>query len=244
MLDDKKIGSELTSEQVDQVLEAQSKKLPRKGKKAEALNVKIPALRLAEATLTIIGDTEICTNQFPEKSIRQILNTHMQIPNPPKEKKVPENDFIGSLYVIDGKTPKIVKKGERTYATGATFGVPANALKLASVGACRQDLGIPMTKARGTFHVVGYYLPILDAKTGKPAIPYMRQDVVRLPNGSPDIRFRGSFENWKMEVPVRYNTGVISLDEIANLLNTAGFAVGLGEWRPEKGGSFGMFRVA
>jgi hypothetical protein len=245
MLDGKsKTGSELTNEQVDQVLEVQSKGKGKKAGKTVEERVTIPSLKIGQATLTIVGETELCTNRFPEKSIQQILDTHMKKPKQGREAKVPENDFLGSLYVIDGKEPKLQKKGERTYAVGATFGIPGNALKLASVAACRQDLGIPMTKARGTFHVVGYYLPILDAKTGKPAVPYMRQDVVRLPNGAPDIRFRGSFENWKIEVPVEFNTRVITLEEIANLLNTAGFSVGLSEWRPEKGGSFGRFRVA
>ena len=37
---------------------------------------------------------------------------------------------------------------------------------------------------------------------------------------------------------VRYNQGVLSESQILNLLNTAGFAVGVGEWRPEKDGAY------
>ncbi len=40
------------------------------------------------------------------------------------------------------------------------------------------------------------------------------------------------------------NSGAISAEQIANLLNTAGFGVGIGEWRPEKNGSYGRFHVA
>jgi hypothetical protein len=29
-----------------------------------------------------------------------------------------------------------------------------------------------------------------------------------------------------------------------NLFNTAGFAIGVGEWRPQRDGSYGMFHIA
>lgn len=43
---------------------------------------------------------------------------------------------------------------------------------------------------------------------------------------------------------IRYNKDIITPSMIVNMLNLAGFAVGLCEWRVEKSGSFGMFEVA
>jgi hypothetical protein len=44
-------------------------------------------------------------------------------------------------------------------------------------------------------------------------------------------------------VTVRYNRNVLSAEQIVSLFNTAGFAIGIGEWRPQKNGGFGMFHV-
>lgn len=62
--------------------------------------------------------------------------------------------------------------------------------------------------------------------------------------GTADIRYRAEFPDWKARVLVRYNANVLSEAQILNLLNVAGFAVGVGEWRPEKDGQYGMFHVA
>jgi hypothetical protein len=42
---------------------------------------------------------------------------------------------------------------------------------------------------------------------------------------------------------VRHNPNVLSVEQIINLFNVAGFAIGVGEWRPQKDGSNGMFHV-
>ena len=42
-----------------------------------------------------------------------------------------------------------------------------------------------------------------------------------------------------------YNAnGMYSLEQIVNIINAGGYACGIGEWRPERDGQYGMFHVA
>ena len=68
--------------------------------------------------------------------------------------------------------------------------------------------------------------------------------MVKIAMGTADIRYRGEFKEWKASFILRYNANVIGPEQILNLFNTAGFAIGVGEWRPQRDGSFGMFHVA
>ncbi len=53
------------------------------------------------------------------------------------------------------------------------------------------------------------------------------------------------FTNWYMDLEVAYNTnGLLSIEQIINMINLGGFVCGIGEWRPEKDGMYGMFHVA
>jgi hypothetical protein len=74
--------------------------------------------------------------------------------------------------------------------------------------------------------------------------PELREDMVRVGMGTADIRYRAQFWPWWVEVFVRYNNNVLSEAQISNLFNTAGFGVGVGEWRSEKDGQHGSFHVA
>jgi hypothetical protein len=68
--------------------------------------------------------------------------------------------------------------------------------------------------------------------------------MVRVGMGTADIRYRGEFYPWFVRLNVRYNTNALSEAQILNLFNTAGFGVGIGEWRTERDGNFGSFRCA
>ena len=74
--------------------------------------------------------------------------------------------------------------------------------------------------------------------------PYMREDMVRIGQGSADIRWRPGFRNWSCEFMIDYNASVITIEQLINLVEIAGYSVGLCEWRPEKNGPYGRFRVA
>lgn len=71
----------------------------------------------------------------------------------------------------------------------------------------------------------------------------MREDMVRIAMGTADVRHRAEFLEWEVTVPVTYNASIISLEQLVNLFNIAGFGVGVGEWRPERNGINGTWLV-
>jgi len=139
-----------------------------------------------------------------------------------KENKDPDKEMEGAMYrTADGRP-----------------GIPAISFKNAAVTACT-SLGKAITKvaARQAFHVLGDILPIEGQH-------YCREDMVRVGMGTADIRYRPCWNEWAVEIDVRFNARVISAEQVVNLFNVAGFAVGVCEWRPECSGQMGCFKVA
>ena len=143
-------------------------------------------------------------------------------------------DFCDSLYWLTEKPENPTMEDVQK----ARFGFPTVAFKSAAVDAGYQS-GIlaKKTTARGAFHIVGEMAEI-------EGTPEMREDMVRIGMGTADIRYRGEFKKWSTTLTIRYNKNAISDEQIINLINVGGFACGVGEWRPGKDGSYGMFHVA
>ncbi len=198
-------------------------------KKKAAINkkvtVELPEFAQETAIFKIQGLTPLIVNKFSEKAKQQMLDKQMKKATKTKEAKNPKEQYEGSLY---------------KFAKGKKTGFPAVGFKAAMVRAGKQ-LGLNMTDTRGKFHVMAQDGDLVEIKG-----PHrMREDMVRLATGVADIRFRGEYPKWEADITVLFNPNVISKDELANLLRTAGFSCGIGEWRPEKSnsGSFGLFEL-
>jgi len=185
----------------------------------EAIAVEVPQIDVRQMEITLIGDSPLIVHRWSEKAKKEMLDKQMKKAKTAKDAKDPEQDYQDSLYKLDG----------------GGFGFPCVAFKAAAVGACR-FADMKMTEARGAFHVVGEFAVIDGA-------PSMREDMVRVGMGTADIRYRGEFKQWKTTLTISYNAAAFSPAQIINLFNIAGFGVGVGEWRPEKDGSYGRFHV-
>jgi hypothetical protein len=183
--------------------------------------ITIQAIKIARLLVQIEGDTPLICHRWSEKAKRQMLDKQMKKATPKKEAKDPVEDFRSSLY---------------PHPEGG-YGFPSVAFKMAMTGACRYVEGVPMTVARGAFFVEGEMVKI----QGEPT---MREDMVRVGMGTADIRYRGEFREWRAELLISYNASVLTDEQVVNLLNIAGFAVGVGEYRPERDGPYGRFHVA
>lgn len=138
--------------------------------------------------------------------------------------------YQDALYPLDGKPGK--------------YGFPAGAFKAAAIEACRWK-GIEMTRARGFFQVLGDRVVELKYERLE-----KRVDALPLPTGNhaPHIVVRGEFTHWSCDLTITHNADVIDAESIINLLNWAGFHVGVGSHRPfvkggGNGGHHGMFTV-
>jgi len=76
-------------------------------------------------------------------------------------------------------------------------------------------------------------------------IPRMGMDMVRSSDmaKTPDVRTRPYFPEWACEIEVQYVSSLIREGQVANLMAAAGSIIGIGDWRPQKGGAFGKFVV-
>lgn len=196
-------------------------------KEVVTTTITLPELDFREVTFKIVGMAPLIVNRFSEKAKQMMLDKQTKKATKGREAKNPKEQFQQSIYYFEN---------------GKDSGFPAVGFKAAMTRAGKL-LGLPMTDTRGKFHVKAD-----EESTGLIKIkgkPEMRDDMVRLATGVADIRFRACYMNWTAEITILYNATFISQDQLANLLNTAGFSCGIGEWRPEKSnsGSFGLFKV-
>lgn len=215
-----------------------------RGKKGSIKEIDASSLMVEPAIMevTLEGITPLLVHNFGAKAIKQILDKQIGAAKVARPKKDPFSDFRESLYIINEKrVPKTkLTTGQFWPFVADTFGFPASGFKKAMVTACSFVEAIPKTRVRGLVHIHGDLLPIKYKRL------VMRQDTVRIGNfGSKtaDIRFRGEFHDWSIKLRISYNKNAITPQQIAMLINNAGFSVGVGEWRPEKDGSHGTFAI-
>lgn len=195
--------------------------------------ISIPRIDTQALELTIVGVTPLICHRWSEKAKKQMLDKQMKKAKTAKEAKDPEHDFLDSLYWLSDRPAKPTAKDIKA----ATFGFPSIAFKAAAVTAAGDVDGAKKTETRRRFHIDEEFVVIQ-------GVPEMRSDMCRVGMGTADIRFRGEFKRWRASFRVSYNASAISAEQIVNLFNLAGFGVGIGEWRPEKDGNYGRFRVA
>lgn len=207
----------------------------------ESVAIEIPQLKLETAVIHVKGDTPLIVHKWSEKAKKEIRDKQMKKATTKKEAKDPVADFIDTLYWLDGEPEeKTTEAFEKAMENGARFGFPATGFKqCAIIGAYRLGADIKTTVAKAAIIIPCEYIEI----KGKAVT--MREDMVKVGGISKvaDIRYRAQIEDWVADIPVRYASNVMSLEQVINLFNLGGFACGVGEWRNEKNGVFGSFHV-
>jgi hypothetical protein len=171
--------------------------------------------------LRLTAETPILVQRWTSKAVRKMLGAMVGMPVP-KEPKDLTSDYEESWYRNEDGKPVI----------------PCRVIKAAIVEGAIATGGV-VTKAdlkRG-LRVLGYTTPLLNAEKS------MDIKIVRNSTGGPDVRARASFEaGCYMDVVLEFGLP-LTPDMVISAVDAAGCCIGLCEWRPERGGDLGTFKV-
>ena len=206
--------------------------------------VAIKPIEMNVVEITIKGDTPLIMHAWSEKAKRMMLEAQTgKAKGKKKELRNPVEDFINSMYwLTEAPTEYTEEAFEKAIENGARFGFPVTAFKQAAISAAyrmkwvKDKMGL-----RGAFFIDSDCDDMIEIKSDT---PIMREDTVKIGMGTADLRYRGEFRNWSAKFRVKYNiNGEFSLENILNIINAGGQVCGVGEWRPERDGQFGMYHV-
>jgi len=186
----------------------------------------IEPVALETLRIPIVGESPLIMHKFSEKAKRQMLDTQ-QGRKKVKEIRDPQADYESAFY-----------------RTKDGYGFPAVAFKACTVSAARfYGKDVSMASLRQLLYFRGSI-----AEAGGQAIveiegtPHMREDIVRVGQGT-DLRYRPEFSEWSAVLEVSYVTSSLARESVLSLIDAGGIGVGVGEWRPEKSGDFGRFKI-
>jgi hypothetical protein len=191
---------------------------------------KLLTLDLRTITVCLEGVTPFISHAWDPKNLIKMQEKQAGAASKGREKRNPEADYEAAFYKLPDES----------------YGIKCGAFKMAAVTAVT-SLGKEFTKvgAKQAFFILrtkdGGELTKIHYPSDCP--PYMRTDTVTVGMGGTDLRYRPEFPVWGVKLDIQYNARAISQDQLLNLINLGGFSVGVGEWRPERSGDFGRFRV-
>lgn len=187
---------------------------------ASAQSLVIEQPNILSVGVEVSGTADLIQNKFSQKSVEQMLKSHM-----------------GISVQRERKKPREVLEEATVRNTDGLVALPPTAFKLAMISAASQIKGLKKTQLRIALFIQGNSIPVTYQET----VP--RMDITRTSGigRTPDVRFRPSFQDWKARMIIQF-ADTLTVQTVVDLLNRAG-QVGVGEWRPEKNGTFGTFKV-
>lgn len=188
-------------------------------------SISLKPIRKMVVEMRIAGVTPLITHKWSEDQLAAIRKKHDGVKTKNRAVRNREKEGEDAAYrTQDGR-----------------YAIPAVALKGALITAAHRDIGIERTLVKKALFLrltdpYGYIALECDP-------PEIREDVVRVGQGSTDLRYRPMFHRWSCSVTWEVDGELLTEGDLCTLVNRAGFGVGIGDWRPEKGGEFGRFEI-
>lgn len=209
--------------------------MPTTAKKEEVVVIQPPDFRVLE--IGIRGTTPLVINRFSAKAMA-MMREAQEAGSAAKSRKKREPKDFDSLY-NDAK--HISDEGWE--------GIHAAAFRNGAISACRA-CGYVMTKAKLALFVLQDGFDVVD---GAPLVRITRGEAepwvapTRNATGVVDLRCRPMYREWEALLKIRYDAGMLTQSDVANLIARVGLQVGVGEGRPDSkqspGLGFGLFEL-
>jgi hypothetical protein len=195
--------------------------------KSKSVSVEVVEFSIRQVTIPIVGISPLIVHAWSEKSKRMIADKQAgKAKNKKHEIRNPEEEYESAKHI----------------SASGWEGFPAAGFKASMIRGAKM-IGMVMKDTQTSFFI--------NAECEETQLvrihgeSRMRTDMVRVGMGSSDIRYRPEYPDWYAELNIEFNEGIVSIDQLHQLVKAAGYGCGVGEMRPERGKfNYGRFKLA
>ena len=191
-------------------------------KKTNQTSVHLQQLQKKKIVVELIGLTPLMMEKM-DMDVVERYNLKKGKKLSEKDDKLEEDKYEAKKHLTDNKK----------------VGFPSTAFLKGMVGVAPYIDGMDMKKVRGSVRILGDIIPI----KYKEEIKDIKWGKTSGISKAPRKIIRPKFVDWSCKLEIIYNSTNISAEQIINLLNWAGFQMGIGGFRPEHSGMFGQYEV-
>lgn len=195
-----------------------------------SIQVAITPPNFQHLAINLRGTTPLVINRFSAKAMETIRRTQ-EAGSTARSRKTRESKDFDALF-----------EGAKHISDDGWEGIHAAAFRNGAISACRA-CGFKMTHAKLAFMVMqdGF-----DRVDGAPLVRLTEGAAeqwvapVRNKTGVIDLRCRPMYREWAATLRIRYDAGMLTADDVVNLIARVGLQVGIGEGRPDSKESAGL----
>lgn len=189
--------------------------------------IELKKIETKQVTVKIVGDGDLILNKMNDVSTRQLTE---QRKNKAKDLDVPNEweQIITAMHWRDGKPTDFSEQGLIDALTNNAPCITAFGLKKSFGDAVvRNEIDTYKTKFDNSMNIVakGGLVPIKFAEHS------IDEKLMSPKKGSPVLVRMNRFSGWSAEFTISFTENVYSLEQILNIINLAGFGLGIGSGR-------------
>ena len=198
--------------------------------------VEIKRIDVKQVTVKIVGDGDLILNKMNDVSARQLTD---QRKNKAKDLEVPNEweQIITALHWRDGKPTDFSEQGLIDALKNNAPCITAFGLKKSfGEAVVRNEIDKFKTKFDPSVNIIakGNLIPI------KFTEHYIDEKLMSPVRGKPVLVRMNRFSGWSAEFTIQFTENVYSLEQIINIINLAGFGLGIGSGRTS---GYGRYHV-
>ena len=204
---------------------------------AKTTTIEIKAIETKQVTVKIVGDGDLILNKMNDVSTRQLTD---QRKNKAKDLEVPNEweKIITAMHWRDGKPTDFSEQGLIDALKNNAPCITAFGLKKSfGEAVVRNEIDKFKTKFDPSVNIIakGNLIPI------KFTEHYIDEKLMSPKMGKPVLVRMNRFSGWSAEFVIKFTENVYSLEQIINIINLAGFGLGIGSGRSS---GYGRYHVA
>lgn len=198
--------------------------------------IEIKNINVQTAKITIVGDGDLVLNKMSDPTIRKLTNERTNRAKELEEASVWE-EIMTSLHWYDGKPKNFSEDGmKEALKNNAPCITAFGLIKSFGEAVVRNGIDKYATKFKA-----GVNIP---AKAGLVPIQftdyYVDEKLMSPKKGAPVLAHLNRFGGWKATFEISYIESIYSLEQIVNIINLAGFGLGIGSGRSS---GYGRYHV-